>query len=284
MSKVTLISTKKTATWESWTELRSRNDPNMNRLTMTQSEALAIFQQVVTAGTVEDAVQFLRTTLPTRGVFTYWLGQVGHRQDVRLGKGKGLTAYVRAVVESLCSRKPVDEMPSEREEEQEMGKKRDQPGVIIRKSKAGKISEPVKPGPDYPIPVNERSIQPTRNEASDSTLNGPQEVQASQSNDSPTADTVPEEKPPMGRLQEYALKTLLTYADCAVQQSEMGVLDVLARNFEGKAMMNFWLWRVGYGDLVRRTQNKDFLDSIRIISREIYRDMRRTVGKPVSRW
>ena len=88
----------------------------------------------------------------------------------------------------------------------------------------------------------------------------------------------------MSRVQEYALKSLLTYADCAIQKNESGIFDVLARNFEDKPLLNFWLWKVGYAGLSKHARNKDLLDSIRIISREIYRDMRQNVGKPVARW
>ena len=88
----------------------------------------------------------------------------------------------------------------------------------------------------------------------------------------------------MSRGQEYALKNLLTYADCAVQQTEMGVFDVLARNFSDKPLLNFWLWKVGYAHLATLIRNKDLLDSIRILAREIYRDMKQNIGKPVARW
>jgi len=58
----------------------------------------------------------------------------------------------------------------------------------------------------------------------------------------------------------------------------------LARNFADKPMLNFWLWKVGYAHLSKHGKNKDLVDFIRVLSREIHRDMKETVGKPIPRW
>ncbi len=285
MSKVRLISTGQSPTWESWRELKGRQIPDKARTTMTQQEALAIFQEMIASPSIDDAVQFLKSTLRSRRAFSAWLGQIGHRQDVRLGKGKGFTSYIKAVVESFCNRGTVHDITAERKEYKEMGTKDEKPVVIIRKSKAGNnVDNPAKSSEENPVRVDETTSQSARDDTLDLTLNGPEKAQASKSNNVPMSDTPSSEKPDMSRVQLYALRNLLVFADCAVQKDESGIFDTLARNFEDKGLLNFWLWKVGYGHLSKQTRNKDLLDSMRILSRELYREMKQTVGRPVARW
>ncbi len=42
MSKVVLITTKKPPDWESWNQLKSRKSNDKARITMTQTEAVAV--------------------------------------------------------------------------------------------------------------------------------------------------------------------------------------------------------------------------------------------------
>jgi hypothetical protein len=285
MSKVRLITTKGAPTWESWQDLKGRKMPDKVRTTMTQREAIAIFQEVIAAPSLDDAVQILKTALPSRKVFTYWLGQIGHRQDARLGKGKGFAGYVKAVVESFCNRGTVHDISSEGKEYKEMGTKDEKPDVVIRKSKAGnRSSEPAKSGEENAAQVDEKIGRSTRNDELGLVLNGPKKARTSESNDVPMSNIPSAETPAMSRVQLYALRNLLVFADCAVQKDESGVFDTLARNFEDKGLLNFWLWKVGYGYLSKKTRNKDLVDSMRILSRELYREMKQNVGRPVARW
>jgi hypothetical protein len=287
MRKVVLISTKEPPTWESWRELKGRENPNRARLTMTQQEALTILQEVLAAPSIDVAVQLLKAKLPTRKAFTYWLGQVGHRQDVRLGKGKGFVSYVRAVLESFSHRGSVNEVPSERKEKEEMAKKDQRPVVITRKG-AHKNGSTMSEGTteETHSTVEDRNTYPVSNEEMTLGQNGPEKLQESERKGESSSDTPPEDKPAtsVSKVQEYARKTLLTYADCAVQKEEEGILHVLGRNFEDKGLLNFWLWKAGYGELSKLIRNKDLFDSLRIISRELYRDMKATIGKPIARW
>jgi len=285
MSKVLLISTGQAPDWESWSKLKGRKKPGKTPLTMTQSEALVILEKVVTAITPEEAAQFLMTTVPSRREFSHWLGQVGYRQTVRLGRGKGLRAYVTAVMESIRNRQRDREGLSERKEESEMGKKADKPVVVIRKGgkRRHEVNESVESPEMIHVRVDEGSSNATGNQAMDLTFNDPEKVQKSDMDMRP-ADTTSEQPPTMSKVQEYSLKSILTYADCSVQKDENGIFAVLGRNFADKPILNFWLWKVGYGHLSKFGRNKDLVDFLRILSRDIYRDMKQNIGRPISRW
>ncbi len=84
MNKLFLITTKKPPDWESWNSLKGGKKRDEARITMTQAEALAILEDIVAAGNAEDARAVLVSNMSSRRYLTYWLGQIGHRQDVRL--------------------------------------------------------------------------------------------------------------------------------------------------------------------------------------------------------
>jgi len=285
MTKVVLITTKKPPDWESWKDLKSRKKRE-GRITMTQGDALAIFQKVIAATTAEEASAMLLSEIPNRRRLTSWLGQIGQK-DMRLGKNRDFNAYITAVVVSIRNRNRDHELPSDRKEEQEMGKKDQRPVVIVRKNKRQNgIEESPETTERTAASGEDGNTNPVSNDEMTLALNGPEKVQESEGKGESSSDTPPEDKPAttVSKVQEYALKTLLTYADCAVQKDEEGIFHVLGRNFEDKPMLHFWLWKVGYGHLSRFIRNKDLLDSLRILSREIYRDMKETVGKPIPRW
>jgi hypothetical protein len=71
---------------------------------MTQSEAWSIFQATVAAESPERAYEVLAGALKSRRELRCWLGQIGHRQDTRLGEGKSFDEYVKAVSVSLWRR------------------------------------------------------------------------------------------------------------------------------------------------------------------------------------
>lgn len=71
---------------------------------MTQSEAWSIFQAVAAAESPEQAHEVLVEALKSRRELRCWLGQIGHRQDTRLGEGKSFDEYLEAVSMSLWRR------------------------------------------------------------------------------------------------------------------------------------------------------------------------------------
>ena len=285
MNKLFLITTKKPPDWESWNSLKGGKKLDEARIIMNQAEALSLFRGVIKAESLEDASDLLQSRLPSREHLSYWLGQIGHRQDVRLGKVREFSEYIKAVVGSIRNRERDPEILSERKETKEMAKKDPRPVVVVRKGKSRQASyEPVEPAQEISVPVQEGSTHPADNRETDLALNGPEEAQKPQAKETSPGDTSSAERPTISRLQKNALKSLLTYADCAVQKNESGIFDVLARNFEDKPLLNFWLWKVGYSHLSKFGRNRDLVDFIRVISREIHRDMKKTVGKPVARW
>lgn len=280
--KLILMKTKKPPKWEEWREMQSRKEAIRKSISMIQSEARAILDAVTGAETTEQACEILRTRLPDRRHVTYWLGQISRRKDVRLGQGKDFPAYVTAVVESIRAR--TEELVEK--EEKPMGKRTQKPVVVVRKGRSRHAAEESGTPDDGTKVVNEVAPVPTDKNALDQTAEGPKKVQEPETMGTQPVDTVPEQTRPMSRVQEYALKTMRVFADCAVQRNESGVYDVLACNFgeDNKALLNFWLWKAGYNHLTKVTRNKDLFDSIRIISRELYREMHKTVGKRVAWW
>lgn len=280
MSKVLLISTRKSPDWESWKELKDRGERQRSRVTMTQTEALTIWKDVVTANTTGAAVQSLVSKMLSRRHFSYWLTQVGYRQAVKLGRGKGFVGYVTAVVECIRARKKTHV----EKEGETMGKRDDKPVVVIRKGRSRATTNGSDEADDRTKVANEVTPVPTDKEPDRVISGGPEKAHESDTMGTLPADKLSVQNPTMSRVQEYNLKTLRVYADCAVQRDEAGIIDVLARNFEDKALLNFWLWKAGLGHLSKLIRNKDLLDSLRIISRELHREMKQSVGQPVSRW
>ncbi len=90
--------------------------------------------------------------------------------------------------------------------------------------------------------------------------------------------------PHVSRVQDYALRNALVFADCCVQTGPEAVFDVLARNFDSVGALGWWLHRVGKGELVPRTKGKDLIDALRIVSHTLYRQIRIEIGKPIPRW
>jgi len=96
---------------------------------------------------------------------------------------------------------------------------------------------------------------------------------------------VPEQKTnPMSRPQFYTWATAWTLADAAVQKDAEGVLDVISRNFENAGWLSLWLQKIGHGDKVKLGRKKDMYDYFRLVANALYRDLKREIGRPVSRW
>ena len=97
---------------------------------------------------------------------------------------------------------------------------------------------------------------------------------------------VAEQLPPfqqLGRNQKMWIDTMLVFADCAVQRNEEAVFHVLARNFEDTGGLNWWLWRIGQGEMSKHLKGKDIVDAVRKVSGELFKHLTGEIGKPVSR-
>jgi len=88
----------------------------------------------------------------------------------------------------------------------------------------------------------------------------------------------------VGRSQEYYIRSMLVLADCCVQGSPDRVFDVLARNFDSTGAMEWWLHRIGLGHKARFVKGKDLVDAVRKLSFELFKDLRKEIGRPVARW
>ncbi len=130
MGKVVLITTKEEPTWETWSELRARNNRYKEQFTMTQREARAILEEVVAAGTVEDAHTVVMSRLQNRKAFTYWIGQIGRKALAKLGKGKTFPSYVTAVMKNLRDSRQDEEALLGKKEEKNMEKRDQSTGIV----------------------------------------------------------------------------------------------------------------------------------------------------------
>ncbi len=115
--KLILLATKKPPSWDQWNERKYAEKTINPRIAMTQTEALSIFQGVIEAEFPEDACNLLVSRTPSRKHLSYWLGQIGRRQDIRLGNGRNFGRYAAAVVGRLRSREQDNMTLSESEEE-----------------------------------------------------------------------------------------------------------------------------------------------------------------------
>jgi hypothetical protein len=88
----------------------------------------------------------------------------------------------------------------------------------------------------------------------------------------------------VSRNQQYAIRNLIVFADCAVQKDESGVFDTLARNFDSNGFLSYFLSKSGYGHLTPYGKGRDLIDYIRKVAHEIHRDMKKSIGKPIPRW
>lgn len=253
------------------------------RITMTQKEAKAILDSVIEAETPEKASADLSSMMPTRKHLSKWLGQIGRNQDVRLGKGLDFRRYLGAVVNKLRFHTHSDVNDVTNEENKDMQTKRVKPTVLVKRSKAGSKTSASEDRPSNRA-ASTKGENPTgesqREKSEPKTASSAKYSKNQDDGDSPEAQRVPR----LSRVQEYALKNLLVYADCAVQKDEWGVFDVLARNFDNNGSISYWLNKVGFDHLTKHGKGKDIVDFIRKVSFGVFKDMQKNVGKPIARW
>ena len=280
--KLILLQTRKPPDWQEWNQMKSRREDIKERISMIQDEARSILDSVMVAETDLQACEILKAQLPDRKHLTYWLGQIGRRKDARLGRNLDFRRYINAVVENLRSRQQeIAIVPKDRDKKPK--------GKIVKQADTGG-RDPEKSGIDENTKDQEELMSPKRqlktSGAEDSRHSEPA-TSLSETNLDENQGQNSEANPPephLSYVQEYAIRNTLVYADCAVQKDESGVFDVLARNFADKGMVGYFLTKVGHQHLVQYAKNRDIIDYIRVVSRELYREMKGTVGKRTARW
>jgi hypothetical protein len=281
-SKLILMSTKKPPNWQEWNELKSEKQVIKEAITMIQAEARSILDSVMGAESTEQACEILKKKLPDRKHLTYWLGQIGRRADARLGKNLDYRRYINAVAEHLRSQdqqvvivtRDRDKKPKRKIVKQAKAADRDSPKSKTDHS-ANQQEEPV----DDKTQLDEGGLE-----------NGSQSEQTTSFSEKNSEDNQAQEPemnpstPHLSRVQDYALRNLLVFADCCVQTCPEGIFDVLARNFDSVGALGWWLQRVGKGELIPRTKGKDLIDALRIVAHNLCRELKAEIGKPVARW
>lgn len=81
-----------------------RREPQRNPDTMTQRAVWTLFLDIAEAEDPDRACEILTRAITTRSRLTFWLGQIGHRRDFRLGYGEDLNGFIRAVACKLWAR------------------------------------------------------------------------------------------------------------------------------------------------------------------------------------
>lgn len=282
-SKLVLMKTKKPPTWKEWNEMKSQEKQSIKeRITMTQADARATLDGVIGAETQEQACLILKSFAPTRQHLTFWLGQIGRRKDAGLGKNLDLKRYLNSVVENLRSREQQVVIVS-RDRDGNSKKRIVKPVSVMDRDGQG-------PGSDNTAKKQEEIMDSMGEQTTVGTENDnqlePEVVSAiaTAGADRGEDSTPVPSTPQISRLQDYAIKNLLVFADCAVQTDWWGVFDVLARNFDNSGFLSYWLNKVGYGHLTPYSKGKDLVDYIRKVAHEIHRDIKASIGKPIARW
>ena len=88
----------------------------------------------------------------------------------------------------------------------------------------------------------------------------------------------------LGRNQKMWIDTMMVFADCAVQKSPDGIFDVLARNFQDTGGLNWWLWRIGKGELTEHLKGKDIVDAIRKLSFVLFKSLKLEINRSLPRF
>jgi hypothetical protein len=118
------------------------------------------------------------------------------------------------------------------------------------------------------------------------------DAMAATSRDATPSTAIPPALPPLpgfdvsgaSRVHEYAVRTMLVFADCAVQSTPEAIFDVLARNFSDTGALIWWLWRVGKRDLAARIKRRDIIDAARIVAHALHKELKSEIGGKLPRW
>ena len=118
MAKVLRIDRKQISNGREIITVQRQATKNKPRIKMTQEQAWRIFNLVATFQSPEETYENLLIELPTRRHLTFWLGQVGHRFDVTLGRGRDFNDFLREVANRLWirSRQSIPSLMTNRKE------------------------------------------------------------------------------------------------------------------------------------------------------------------------
>jgi hypothetical protein len=118
------------------------------------------------------------------------------------------------------------------------------------------------------------------------------DAMAATSQDATPSTAIPPALPPLpgfdmsgvSRVHEYAVRTMLVFADCAVQSTPEAIFDVLARNFADTGALTWWLWRISKRDLAGRIKRRDIIDATRITAHTLHQQLKSEIGGKLPRW
>lgn len=280
--KLILMSTKKPPNWQEWNEMKSRKQVVRESITMIQAEARSILDAVMGAESMEQACEILKSRLPDRKHLTYWLGQIGRRKDARLGRNLDFRRYINAVVEHLRSREQETVIVTR---DQNKKTKRKIVKSVNAASRGSQKTKTDQSANQQEEPMNHNDESNTIGIENTSQLEPTTSFSETGSEENPGQGlTTDHSTPHVSRVQDYAIRNLLVFADCCVQTTPQGIFDVLARNFDNVGALGWWLQRVGKGSLIPRTKGKDLIDALRIVAHNLYRELKVEIGKPIPRW
>ncbi len=266
MAKVLKIDRKQLSVGRELVTVQRRSEKRNPRISMSQEDVWKIFNRVSTFHSPEQTYENLILELPTRGHLTHWLGQIGHRFDVKLGRGRDFEDFLKEIANRLWKRS--QELSSGIDDKKE--------GIDME---------------NIGLDVDQTTIPLSEGEVIEETPNGDvsEDIAQFETPDLETTSASPDKTQAhtalhIGRIQGYWIATMKIFADCAVQNTQEGIFDVLGRNFESSGELSWWLWRIGHADKCKYTKRKDIVDAIRKVSAELHKDLRRDVGRQVCRW
>ncbi len=261
MKKLIRIEKGTSANSKESSKAQSASTGNKPRITMSQSHAWEILAKLATTKDSESAYDQLLQELPTRSHLTYWLGQIGHRSDVKLGRDQQFEDFLKVMAAKLRVRSQELQCAIDQEQKGEEMETMDNENHQAEEIQVTKdITE-------------ENLTEDLFNESSPTVS---QDASQSKGEDQVEVQDI-------SRNQSYWISTMKIFADCAVQENQQGVFDVLARNFDTSGHLSWWLWRIGHADKCKYTKRKDIVDAIRKVSSELYRDLRQDIGRRICR-
>ncbi len=289
--KLILMATKKPPNWQEWNEMKTRKQAIKESITMIQTEAKSIFDDVMGAESDLNACEILKARLPDRRHLTYWLGQIGRRKDARLGRNLDYRRYVIAVVENLRSqqeevvavttdqdKKPKRKIVKHLNATSDNSQKSDTDNTT-------KEEEPMNQNREWNNSVDDSDqLQPI---PLPSVVNSDND-QGQESEPNPSTPALPPipgfHLEDVSRNQQYAIRNTLMFADCCVHTSAEGVFDVLARNIDSTGGLIWWLWRIGKRSLAARVKGKDLVDALRVAAYTLHKELKAEIGLKLPRW
>lgn len=86
------------------------------------------------------------------------------------------------------------------------------------------------------------------------------------------------------RIQQHAIRSMVVLCDCCVQRDAEGIFDVLCRNHYDANALIWWLRKIGKPLVAEHIKGKDIVDGARKAAYELFRELKKEIGRPISRW